>query len=81
MLLIGQVSRVFSAFVAQVGEHHMRLVNDSSRVGEQAVVGADIGGRRGIRNGATTSSFLDPETRQLLRTQPAGRAGPAGGVR
>jgi hypothetical protein len=37
-----------------------------------------IGGRREIRNGAITSSFLAPETRQLLRTQPAGCAGPVG---
>jgi hypothetical protein len=42
------------------------------------VMAADIGVRRGIRNGATASSFLDPETRQLLRTQPAGCDGPAG---
>jgi hypothetical protein len=35
---------------------------------------ADIGARRGIRNGATTSSFHDPETRQLQRTQPLQRA-------
>jgi hypothetical protein len=33
------------------------------------VMAAVIGVRRGIRNSATTSSFLDPETRQLLRTQ------------